>query len=176
MWISNTATSAMMLPIANAVLEEIKNENKLPKSKEGRVRYTRRGEEVSIEQTPPPTAQGRPPTPPPTAEGSQTTMVTVDIEDSSSENGERISEESDSGTGGQDTDNFSSPPESNTETSQLLNVADTFTSDPLEAAKDKRFNRMAKAMMLGVAYAANIGGTATLTGTGPNIVLNGLAG
>ena len=32
MWISNTATAAMMLPIAHAVLEEIKEENKITTS------------------------------------------------------------------------------------------------------------------------------------------------
>ncbi|KAG5284360.1 hypothetical protein AALO_G00025860 [Alosa alosa] len=105
MWISNTATTAMMVPIVQAVLEQL---NRGPQG----------GEERS---TPLPKA------------------------------GEKPAE-----TDGQ----------------VVMNGMSMEMEHEVQREKEEQL-RMCKGLTLCVCYAASIGGTATLTGTGPNLVLSG---
>ncbi|XP_071094215.1 solute carrier family 13 member 2-like isoform X2 [Haliotis cracherodii] len=120
MWMSNTATAAMMMPIVNAILEQIKHT---------RHQYETDGtEETSI------VMQSRDPT-----------HVKVELDAS-----------------------FKSSEVRSTQESRL-------SVNEKRQSIDKEFTCLAKSFSLCVAFAANVGGMATLTGTPPNIIFKGQA-
>lgn len=124
MWISNTATAAMMLPICQVVLDQFE--------------------------------QGR-------AEARKIRTDSPKLEKGTYNNGvkEVITM----------TEHKGKSQQKEPETESFITIEG---EDHDDAADDARHARFSKALCLCIAYAANIGGTASLTGTGPNLVLTGI--
>lgn len=177
MWISNTATAAMMLPIAHAVLQEMKSKEKSHHREQDQERMPLRdhSSDESLQDITEMNGNGHP---------SSLTTVEMTPQGNGSEQQDTVS----------DSDTGEDTPDTNIVTASQDDSYNTFEDDVTERRKKRvRFQlpsqsyseeklrdsnssllKLSKGLMLGVAYGANIGGTATLTGTGPNLVLKGV--
>nr|XP_061812982.1 solute carrier family 13 member 1-like [Nerophis lumbriciformis] len=135
MWVNNTSAVTMVMPIAEAVLCQIRRVSDVPSE----------GPDQGLENC-----------------GLQLNEVHVNLENESLRDEQNPPEETSSST--------SSATSSSSSSSSSSRAADAtqvvcMTAPPMELM-------VGKAMCIGVAFASNIGGIATLPGTSPNLILS----
>lgn len=140
MWLNNTATTAMMMPIAHAVLTELDTNRKRQLQLK----------EVAVD-----------------APGKGTELIA--LQDKGGAKPDDITVEDGVANGSQSPDEKGDKIESATETDPLQ----VKEIDGEVAKSDRMFMNFRKALKLSIPYASSIGGTGTLIGCGPNIVLKG---
>ncbi|XP_071100549.1 solute carrier family 13 member 2-like [Haliotis cracherodii] len=144
MWISNTATTAMMTPIVSAVIDELRQINQ--RSREGQV-------ENAIEMEQGMTNGGF------VGDKVDNLGDKVDTHINGEVSADTHPEETKASITGM---NVTTPPPT--------------PFDPTDRSHDSpEFSRLCKGFCLCVAYAANVGGTGSLSGSGPNLIMKGQA-
>ncbi|XP_023150327.2 solute carrier family 13 member 2 isoform X2 [Amphiprion ocellaris] len=146
MWISNTAATAMMLPISSAVLQQLSDTEANAEEREYRLTAAMAGQDNQ----------------------------TFELDDTKQTNNKELKPEDSSISMDKDQDgNFKGMKEL-TENGVTSNVCDMSPdSEQRRLKREQKYAKLLKGMSLSVCYSATIGGTATLTGCTPNVIMKG---